>query len=172
MNDTNILIDLANADLLKFCPLMSLDFYTLDVIIEEVEDAEQRRAVELLVADGTLKVQSLSGRQMATVMEKVGEYNGKCNLSPEDISVMVYAKENRYRLLTGDKTLRAKAIAEDITVSGIFYLIDRIMEDGLMNAEEMIAILQRLMEVNKRLPMRTIEEKIEELKKVSSYNIE
>lgn len=25
---------------------------------------------------------------------------------PEDISVMVYAQENHYRLLTGDKTLR------------------------------------------------------------------
>lgn len=164
MNDTNILIDLAKADLLKFCPLMSLEFHTLDVIVEEVEDDEQRRAVDELIAGGTLRVQSLSERQMVTVMEKVEEYDGRCNLSPEDISVMVYAKENGYRLLTGDKTLRTKAIAEDITVSGIFYLTDRIMEDGLVAAEEMIAILQRLKEINKRLPKRTIEEKIEELK--------
>ena len=164
MNDTNILIDLARADLLKFCPLMSLEFHTLDVIVEEVEDDEQRRAVDELIAGGTLRVQSLSGRQMVTVMEKVEEYDGRCNLSPEDILVMVYAKENGYRLLTGDKTLRTKAIDEDITVSGIFYLTDRIMEDGLVPAEEMIAILQRLKEINKRLPNRTIEEKIEELK--------
>lgn len=164
MNDTNILIDLVKADLLRFCPLMSLEFHTLDLIVEEVEDEEQRRAVDALVADGALKVRSLSGRQMMTVMEKVEEYDGKCNLSPEDISVMVYAKENGYRLLTGDKTLRTKAIDDGVSVSGILYLTDRLMEDNLVTNEELIFILQRLMNVNKRLPKKTIEERIEELK--------
>lgn len=164
MNDTNILIDLVKVDLLKFCPLMSLEFHTLDVIVEEVEDYEQRRAVDALVADGALKVRSLSGKQMVTVIEKVEEYEGKCNLSPQDISVMVYAKENGYRLLTGDKALRNKAIDEDIIVSGILYLTDRMMKDELVNTEEMIAILQRLTEVNKRLPKTAIADRINELK--------
>lgn len=94
----------------------------------------------------------------------VEEYDGKCNLSPEDISVMVYAKENGYRLLTGDKTLRTKAIDDGVSVSGILYLTDRLMEDNLVTNEELIFILQRLMNVNKRLPKKTIEERIEELK--------
>ena len=164
VNDTNILIDLAKADLLRFCPLMSLEFHTLDVIVEEVEDYEQRRAVDELVAEGTLKVRSLSGKQMMTVMEKVEAYEGKCNLSPEDISVLVYAKENDFRLLTGDKTLRTKAIDDGVTVSGILYLTDRMLDDNLVTAEEMISILQRLLTVNKRLPKKSIEERIKELK--------
>ena len=164
MNDTNILIDLAKADLLRFCPLMSLEFHTLDVIVEEVEDYEQRHAVDELVAEGTLKVRSLSGKQMMTVMEKVEAYEGKCNLSPEDISVLVYAKENDFRLLTGDKTLRTKAIDDGVTVSGILYLTDRMLDDNLVTAEEMISILQRLLTVNKRLPKKSIEERIKELK--------
>ena len=164
VNDTNILIDLARADLLRLCPLMSLEFHTLDVIVEEVEDYEQRRAVDELVAEGTLKVRSLSGKQMMTVMEKVEAYEGKCNLSPEDISVLVYAKENDFRLLTGDKTLRTKAIDDGVTVSGILYLTDRMLDDNLVTAEEMISILQRLLTVNKRLPKKSIEERIKELK--------
>ena len=164
VNDTNILIDLAKADLLRLCPLMSLEFHTLDVIVEEVEDYEQRRAVDELVAEGTLKVRSLSGKQMMTVMEKVEAYEGKCNLSPEDISVLVYAKENDFRLLTGDKTLRTKAIDDGVRVSGILYLTDRMVEENLVSAEEMISILKRLLTVNKRLPKRSIEERIEELK--------
>ena len=164
VNDTNILIDLAKADLLRLCPLMSLEFHTLDVIVEEVEDYEQRRAVDELVAEGTLKVRSLSGKQMMTVMEKVEAYEGKCNLSAEDISVLVYAKENGFRLLTGDKTLRTKAIDDGVTVSGILYLTDRMLDDNLVTAEEMISILQRLLSVNKRLPKRIIEERIDELK--------
>ena len=165
VNDTNILIDLAKADLLRLCPLMSLEFHTLDVIVEEVEDYEQRRAVDELVAEGTLKVRSLSGKQMMTVMEKVEAYEGKCNLSPEDISVLVYAKENDFRLLTGDKTLRTKAIDDGVTVSGILYLTDRMLDDNLVTAKEMISILQRLLTVNKRLPKRIIEERIDELKR-------
>ena len=164
VNDTNILIDLARADLLRLCPLMSLEFHTLDVIVEEVEDYEQRRAVDELVAEGTLKVRSLSGKQMMTVMEKVEAYEGKCNLSPEDISVLVYAKENGFRLLTGDKTLRTKAIDDGVTVSGILYLTDRMLDDNLVTAKEMISILQRLLTVNKRLPKKSIEERIKELK--------
>ena len=99
-----------------------------------------------------------------TVMEKVEEYYGKCNLSPEDISVLVYAKENGFRLLTGDKTLRTKAIDDGVRVSGILYLTDRMVEENLVSAEEMISILQRLLSVNKRLPKRIIEERIDELK--------
>ena len=102
---------------------------------------------------------------MMTVMEKVEEYDGKCNLSPEDISVLVYAKENGFRLLTGDKTLRTKAIDDGVRVSGILYLTDRMVEENLVSAEEMISILQRLLTVNKRLPKRIIEERIDELKR-------
>ena len=156
VNDTNILIDLAKADLLRLCPLMSLEFHTLDVIVEEVEDYEQRRAVDELVAEGTLKVRSLSGKQMMTVMEKVEAYEGKCNLSPEDISVLVYAKENGFRLLTGDKTLRTKAIDDGVTVSGILYLTDRMLDDNLVTAEEMISILQRLLTMNSNHPNNCI----------------
>lgn len=165
MNDTNILIDLAKADLLRFCPLMSLEFHTLDVIINEVENEEQRSAVDALIDDGTLKVQSLSGRQMETVMDMILECNGKCNLSPQDISVLVYAKEHGYRLITGDKTLKTKAITENVTVSGIFYLTNKMLENGIVSKIEMIQILQTLMEVNKRLPKKVIVEMIEELKR-------
>ena len=143
---------------------MSLECHTLDLIVEEVEDDEQRRAVDVLVSEGALKVRSLSGKQMMTVMEKVEAYEGKCNLSPEDISVLVYAKENDFRLLTGDKTLRTKAIDDGVTVSGILYLTDRMLDDNLVTAEEMISILQRLLTVNKRLPKKSIEERIKELK--------
>lgn len=136
----------------------------MEIVVNDTNILIQRRAVDALVADGALKVRSLSGRQMMTVMEKVEEYDGKCNLSPEDISVMVYAKENGYRLLTGDKTLRTKAIDDGVSVSGILYLTDRLMEDNLVTNEELIFILQRLMNVNKRLPKKTIEERIEELK--------
>ena len=112
VNDTNILIDLYNAGLLSHCKRLDLDFRTLDVVINEIEEREQLDAVEQLIGSGTLRVDSLSSNQVERVFQMIGEYDGNCNLSPEDISVMVYAKDNNCRLLTGDKTLRAKAIIE------------------------------------------------------------
>lgn len=61
INDTNILIDLFNANLLDYCKLLNIEFRTLDVIMEEITVEEQRMSIDRLVADGTLKVCSLTG---------------------------------------------------------------------------------------------------------------
>ena len=80
VNDTNILIDLYNAGLLPYCKRLDLDFRTLDVVLNEIEVREQLETVEQLVGDGTLRVYSLSSRQVARVFQMVREYEGKCNL--------------------------------------------------------------------------------------------
>ena len=165
VNDTNILIDLYNAGLLPYCKRIDLDFRTLDVVLNEIEVREQLEAVEQLVGDGTLRVYSLSSRQVARVFQMVREYEGKCNLSPEDISVMVYAKDNNCRLLTGDKTLRAKAIIENIQVSGVLYLTDILTKAHVLSYTEMASALEHLLSSNSRLPHKLIQERIDWLMK-------
>lgn len=164
INDTNILIDLYNADLLGYCRQLNIEFRTLDVIMEEITVEEQKESINRLIADGTLKVCALTGEQVATVYEKIRLYNGVCNLSAEDISVMVYAIDNKCRLLTGDKTLREKAILENVKVSGIFYLTDKLSIDGIIPPLEMIHALELLLETNGRLPKKQIRERIEVLR--------
>jgi len=140
-----------------------LEFHTLDLIVAEVQSVKQRAAVDELVKNGILKVKSLSGKQLETLMLKVDEYHGKCNLSPEDISVMIYAKENGYRLLTGDKILRREAMHENVTVSGIIFLIERMIEKKVVSNYVMVCSLKRMLEMNKRLPVKQINEIIERL---------
>jgi len=161
VNDTNILIDLFNAGLIAYCKQLAIEFRTLDVIIEEITVEEQREAVNKLVADGTLVVCTLTGEQVATVYEKVQQYNGLCNLSPEDISIMVYAIDNNCRLLTGDKTLRDKATLENVAVSGILYLTDMFYQNGIVSPVIMIHSLELLLDSNDRLPKKQIRERIE-----------
>lgn len=164
VNDTNILIDIYNAGLLPYCKMLNLDFRTLDVIIEEIEPREQREAVQKIIDDGTLRVYSLSGKQVGDVSRKVVEYQGACNLSFQDISVMVYAKDNDCRLLTGDKKLKEKAILENIKVSGILYITDLMVEKAIVGKDEMIVALNRLLKSNNRLPKKLIYERIESYK--------
>lgn len=164
VNDTNILIDLYNAGLMTYCQYLHLDFRTLDVVMNEIEVKEQINAVQKLVDDGFLKVYSLSSEQMQKVLHKIGEYQGICNLSLEDISVMVYAQDNNCRLLTGDKTLRDKATIENIKVSGILYLTDLMTSQGVVSNSQMRTALQLLLDSNNRLPKKLIKERMEKLK--------
>ena len=165
VNDTNILIDLYESGLLEICQHMKLEFHTLDFIINEIENEEQQASIQRLIDIGCLKVKSLSGKQMGFVIEKIYEYNGMCNLSPEDISIMVYAKEHNYRLLTGDKTLREKASLENIQVSGILYLTDMMINQNLISSLQMAGALEKMLQSNKRLPRKLILERIEKYRK-------
>lgn len=170
VNDTNILIDLFNAGLLSYCKQLDIEFRTLDVVINEIKVAEQFEAIQKIIEDGTLKVYSLSGKQIAEVFEKVAEYQGVCNLSAEDISVMVYVLDNKFRLLTGDKTLRTKASLENIKVSGVLYLIDEMINDSIVDNKDMISALNRLLESNNRLPTKLIKERIDTLEGIILQN--
>jgi predicted nucleic acid-binding protein len=164
VNDTNILIDLFNAGLLPYCRKLNLEFRTLDVVINEIEVPDQHAAVQRIIDEGTLTVYSLSSKQMMNVLQRVAEYHGVCNLSVEDISVMVYAIDNDCRLLTGDKKLREKATLENVKVSGIIYLTDLLMKEAVIANEEMVLALERLLASNNRLPKKLIKERIESLK--------
>lgn len=166
VNDTNILIDLYNAGLLHFCKQLNLEFRTLDVVMQEIGIDAQQTAIKQLVLDGTLKICTLTEKQVAKVFEKVAHYNGVCNLSAEDISIMVYAIDNNCRLLTGDKTLREKAILENVKVSGILFLTDMITKQNLTDPLSMKMALEKLLQSNNRLPKKMIRERIERLEKL------
>lgn len=96
---------------------------------------------------------------------KISEYQGVCNLSAEDISVMVYAIDNNCRLLTGDKKLKDKATLENVKVSGILYLTDLLAKESDISNASMIEALERLLNSNNRLPQKLIKERIEALKR-------
>ena len=164
VNDTNILIDLYNSGLLPYCKRLNLEFRTLDVVMNEIEVPDQQKAIQSIIDDGTLTVFHLSGAQIGTVLQKVAEYQGVCNLSVADISVMVYAIENTCRLLTGDKKLKEKATLENVKVSGILFLTDMLMKDTSISNTEMITALEKLLSSNNRLPKKIIKERINTLK--------
>lgn len=165
VNDTNILIDLYNSGLLPYCKRLNLEFRTLDVVINEIEVPDQQKAIQSIIDDGTLTVFPLSGAQIGTVLQKVAEYQGACNLSVVDISVMVYAIENNCRLLTGDKKLKEKATLENVRMSGILFLTDMLMTDSSISNTEMITALEKLLSSNNRLPKKIIKERINTLKR-------
>lgn len=163
VNDTNILIDLCNAGLLGYCRSLGLDFRTLDLVMNEIRDEEQRAAVQSIVDDGTLTVVSLSSKQIQRIGLRMMDYRGTCNLSFEDVAVMEYSIENDCRLLTGDRKLREKALLEGLKVSGVLYVTDLIRSRSVMSNSDLADALRRLADSNSRLPMKLIQLRIDEL---------
>lgn len=81
-----------------------------------------------------------------------------------DFSVMLYAIENNCRLLTGDSKLRKTAENENITVSGILYIIDLLMDK--IDNELLLDSIELLRQSNERLPKNLIQERIDSLKQL------
>lgn len=167
VNDSNILIDMHTAGLLEYIRLSGIRFHTVDFVIEELRRFPYSRPlIDSLVEEGVLHVATTSPEELSEVFSLYSVYSNSTNLSLVDCSVMLYAKKNRYRLLTGDKKLRNHAIDEGVIVSGFLWVVDVFVKEGLVTPGEMIIKLNCLLDKNSRLPKKLFAAKIEQLKSV------
>lgn len=99
---------------------------------------------------------------MSDILSIHSTYSYYTNLSFVDCAVLAYAKKRNLRLLTGDKKLRNHAVDEGILVSGILWVVDLFVEEGIVTPADMIEKLHNLLNTNKRLPRKLIEAKIQQ----------
>ena len=164
VNDTNILIDMHTAGLLDYIRMSKVKFHTVDLVVDELRRSSYKRPlIEELINEGMLYVSKASSEETAEILELYSVYSNNTNLSFVDCSVMLYAKKNRYRLLTSDKKLRNHAIDEGVIVSGLLWVVDLFVDEGLVTPVDMIERLNNLFRENNRLPKKLIEDKIKRL---------
>ena len=84
------------------------------------------------------------------------------NLSFQDCTVLYYALNGDYKLLTGDRNLRVIAERHGLQVSGIIYVMDELLHHDILSKEEYITKLKALLESNHRLPTKEIMKRIED----------
>ena len=161
ISDTNILIDLCTVGLIERCKDLEVDFRTVDFVIHEIKDPKQSEAVQKLVDSGDLTVMGFSPDETMELMELYARYEIHTNLSLTDCAVMLCAKKNNFRLLTGDKNLRIKAGDEGVFVSGILFLTDLMVNEDVVDGNEMADCLETLLKQNSRLPKELIRERID-----------
>ena len=112
ISDTNILIDLCTVGLIEHCKDLEVDFRTVDFVIHEIKDPKQSEAVQKLVDSGDLTVMGFSPDETMELMELYARYEIHTNLSLTDCAVMLCAKKNNFRLLTGEKTYVLKQVTK------------------------------------------------------------
>ncbi len=165
VNDTEVLIDMYNANLLGLVGQCSITFHTVDYVIAELHRSPYKRPeIDKMVEEGILYVHSFGEKENNDLVAYYAKMAVQTNLSLTDCAVLKYSKDNGYRLLTGDKKLRNHAEDEGVLVSGILYLVDRFVSEGLIDGSVMADRLETLLKVNPRLPKSIFEERIKTLR--------
>lgn len=158
VNDTNIFIDLCSIDLLDEFFALSFDIHTTDFVVSELIMPEQQTKIIAFYESKRLYVKKYTAKEIA----KVVSFQMECdnNVSIVDCSVCLYAKQNNYRLITGDNKLRRLAITSGAAVSGILYVFDQLVEQGIITPQEGYEKLKNLSEINNRLPSKEIDKRL------------
>lgn len=158
VNDANIFIDLHSVGLLDAFFSLPLVVHTVDFVVAEIRDAEQKKAVERHIEDGSLTVRDFNPAELSEILGL--QSTARSNLSFPDCSVWYYARKNGYALLTGDGRLRRKAEKDNVTVRGILYVFDRLVEEAVITPAVAADKLDELMSLNPRLPRNLVCERI------------
>ncbi len=113
VSDTNIFIDLYKCDLLDLLFKLPAHIHTVDVVVEELKNQEQKAAVIHYQGTQDLYVKSWDDKEVQCVFEYMHKDAENTNLTFEDCSVLCYTKQlSDARLLTGDQKLRCHAVLQ------------------------------------------------------------
>ncbi len=119
-----------------------------DVIIAELRIPSG----DSLVSFG-LNIQELSGSQVLNVLDLAERY---ARPSREDLFALVLAKEIDAVLLTGDGSLRDAAVEEGVRVHGVTWLLDLMVENGIIDKRKMAVSLKLMLRSGSRLPCEEV----------------
>lgn len=152
INDANILMDIVKLDLTEAFLALGFELYTTDFVFAEMEPEQQ----EQLASDTLIKI-GADAVDMTAIFEMMEQHAG---LSFEDCSTWHFAQKMDGILVTGDGRLRKKATAAGLEVRGMIYIIEQIKIQEIIPINICIEKLRLLKELNDRLPINAIDERI------------
>ena len=160
ISDANIFIDLDKTDLLKHFDSLGFAIATSDFVYNEL-NTEQKNILDGL----DIEIYEMDGLELSSFHTEFSDLNLK-KLSSQDYSIFYYAKKCGGEVLSNDLRLRKYAQRKSITVKGLFYILDEMVSQNCVTASSMVEKLTLLKEINKRLPLTEIENRIETLQLV------
>ncbi len=155
--DTSICIDLNNGKLLEAVLELSYELALPDVIIAELEKPAGKLLLELGFTE-----EGISGEETKDVFALRNEY---ASPSTNDLVALHLAKRNACYLITGDNALRNAAKQEGLTVHGLLWLMDNLVERKIITKHNAIVALENILEAGSWLPQRECEERFKKWRK-------
>jgi len=161
ITDTNVLFDVIKIGALPEFFSLDYDICTTVFVIEEIKPSGQRELVDTFIRAKKLTVIEFTGEEIEEVMN-FDIANGLKRFT--DKSVIWKSVQLNCPMLTGDKKMREIAVKIGIEVHGSIWVIDELLNTGLISSEKAIELLEQLLMTNSWLPRNEIEKKINELK--------
>ena len=158
VNDTNIFIDLHSVGLLEEMSRLPYEIHTVDFVVAEIADADQRRIFDELVAQRGIFIDGFTADEVIEIVEEHSSVSG--NLSIPDCSVCYFARKHNVPMLTGDRRLRRYAEEQSIEVHGILFIFDELVKHDIISTSMAADRLEELFAINARLPKAEIRERI------------
>ena len=165
VNDTNVFIDLFNVGLLERFFSLPWEVHTTEFVMLELTREGQHDSVSQYKDNGLLHIPVFDEPVMYEIIKLYQQQKDKTNVSLTDCTVWYYAKQNNYTLLTGDRKLRNASLIDGVEVHGILYVIDQLVEEGILAKRIAISKLKQLEKSNPRLPQDEIEKHLKLWKK-------
>lgn len=144
VTDACIFIDLIELDLITAFFQLDIELHTTVAVINELFQ-EQKQVLEAYQSLGKLQVHNLEDADFQ-VMEKILFPRG---LSQEDRSVIYLAKKlGGAIVISSDKLVRDFAGKLHLPYHGIFWILDQLVSEGLIEKSIAIHILSNMPKVN------------------------
>lgn len=155
VSDTSVLIDLERGKLVESCFRLPFSFAVPDLLYEqELKNHGGTALIEL-----GLVIEELDGSGVALALSY---RHGRNSLSLPDSFAMALARINSWTLLSGDRELRDLAFAEGIACHGVLWLLDRMLEEGVKQPNDLRAGLQKIAEHPRcRLPKGEVQKRLQ-----------
>lgn len=149
IGDANIFIDFEEGGLLPELFALPETIAVPDLLFEE----ELRANHEDLLERG-LELLELDASAVRRTEALAAKYRRASNL---DLAALALAAQEHCPLLTGDGHLRKAATTEGVVVRGSIWLAQRLLDQGLVDAERMRQSFEAMREAGSRLPWDEVE---------------
>lgn len=162
ITDTNVLFDIISIGALPEFFSLDYEICTTVFVIEEIKQSDQMEAIDVFIRAKEIKVIGFTSEEIEEILSFKTSKNFK---GITDKSVLWKSHQLKCPLLTGDKKLRKEAEDQGVEVHGSIWVITSLVNDGLINKENGIQLLESLKDVNSSLPFYEIDKLIRLYKK-------
>jgi len=144
--DSSVLFDIQNSSSFGYVSKLLNNLLVTDIILnDELETID----APTLLSYGFQTVQ-LSPEEMLSLQNYRTRFKA---LSVGDLSCLVYAENHNAVIIAGDKNLRALATQKMIEVHGSLWLLDELIELGIITPAKAAAALKLMLENDAWLPL-------------------
>jgi len=137
VSDTSVLIDLERGSFLEPVFRLPFEFAVPDLLYQR----ELRDHGGPALIDMGLRVKELDGAAVTLALEY---RRARRSLSLPDSFALALSKANSWTLLSGDGSLRALALEEEVECHGVLWLLDRLHEHRILGQDALTEGLRRI----------------------------